>query len=194
MRDHTIQFLDALTINEETENRDNLMEIIWEAFDYFPQGTWEGIKYLGNICMKHDLKIRSKDRVYRGFIFNDLMRRVRKVKKLLESDVLMLALTHDPVIAIYHRLEVGKFKRIVDLVRDFVSKDVGLVSLFEIEEKTARKIAAHGLGHNQGLKHHAEPVDLMYAGLLYGDPIERDGFCGECERRLKNRTVVEYSI
>ena len=182
-----MQLLDMMTINEEAENNDDVMEIVWKAFDYFPEGVWEGIKYVGNVKVKHDLKIKIKEKVYGAFIFNHLITKIKEIRGLLESENLVLALTHDPVITVYHRLEEEGFKRIVNLVRDYVSRDAGLVSLFETEEETATKIAAHGLGHNQGLEHHAKPVDLMYARLLNGNPIERDGFCIECKRKLRKR-------
>lgn len=184
-----MQTLDMLTINEEPENKENLLEIVWNAFDYFPEDIWEGVKYLGNISVKHDLKIKSKERFYGAFIFDNLIDRIREMKNVLKTRGLLLAVTHDPVIAIYHRFELERFKRIINLIRDYVSKDLGMVSLFEMGEETATKIAAHGLGHNQGLRHHAEPIDLMYARLLNGHPIKKNGFCSQCQRKLKNRKV-----
>lgn len=185
-----MQMLDMLIINREPKNKENLLAIIWDAFDYFPEGTWEGIKYLGNMNVKHDLKIKSKEKVYGAFLFDNLMAKIREMKNVLESHSLLLAVTSDPVIAIYHRFELEQFKRIINLIRDFVSKDVGMVSLFEMEEEAASRLAAHGLGHNRGLTHHVEPIDLMYARLLDGHPIERDGFCHKCRLKLKNRIVV----
>jgi len=96
-----------------------------------------------------------------------------------------LAMTHDPVIVMYHRFEVDRFKRTINIVHDYVSNDVGMISLYETDEDAVAKVAAHGLGHNQGLAHHVEPVDLMYVGLLHGRSIEIDGFCNECKRKLK---------
>ena len=185
-----MQFLDMLTINEKPRNKEDLLEIIWKAFDYFPEGVWEGINYLGNIKQKHDLKIKSEERVYGAFIFDGLKDMMIEMKNALKSDYdLLLAVTHDPVVAIYYRFELEKIKRIINLIRDYVSKDIGIVSLFEMEEESATKIAAHGLGHNQGLRHHTEPIDLMYARLLNGYPIKRDGFCVECQRKLMNKIV-----
>ena len=176
-----------MTINEEAKNNDDIIEVVWKAFDYFPEETWECVKYIGNINIKHDLKIKIKEKIYGAFIFNHLITKIREIKSLLESKNLVLGLTHDPVIAVYHRIEEDRIKRIVNLVRDYVSRNTGLVSLFEIEAETATKIAAHGLGHNQGLEHHTDPVDLMYARLLNGNPIKKDGFCIECKRKLKKR-------
>ncbi|NIR87662.1 hypothetical protein GWO13_08935 [Candidatus Bathyarchaeota archaeon] len=180
-----VQLLDVLTINEKPKNKENLLEIIYQAFCYFPQGIWQGIKYQGNINVKHDLKIKSKEKIYGAFIFNSLMVRIREKKNTLNSQGLLLAVTHDPVIAIYHRFESDRFKKIVNLIRDYVIKDVGMVSLFEVKKEAATKISAHGLGHNKGLKHHAEPIDLMYARLLDGYPIKKEGFCNKCQRKLK---------
>lgn len=179
-----VQLLSIFTINEELRNREDLLEIIWKAFDYFPKGVWEGINYLGNVKAKCDLKIKFGDKVYEAFVFNNLMAKIRKIKKALKTCDLLLVLTHDPVIAIYHRLELGRLARTINVIRDFVSKDVGVVSLFELNEKVSIKVTAHGLGHNQGLEHHVEPVDLMYVSLLDGCPIRRDGFCNRCQRKL----------
>ena len=180
-----MQSLDVFTINEERNFRENSLEILSEAFCYFPEGMWKGINYLGNKNLKHDLKIKSEEKIYEAFIFSSLMIRIRKEKDKLKTQGLLLAVTCNPVIAVYHRLESGMFEEVVNLIRDYVSYEVGMISLFKIEERTAPKIAAHGLGHNKGLSHHAEPVDLMYARLLDGHTIKRDGFCNRCQRKLK---------
>ena len=184
-----MQLLDLLTINEELKNKEDLIEIVWTALDYFPQGTWEGINYLGNMNIRCDLKIKSKGEVYKAFIFNDLIAQIRKIKKTLKIADLLLALTHDPVITVCHRLELERFKRTINVINDFVSRDVGIVSLYKMDEEVSIKVAAHGLGHNQGLEHHAEPVDLMYAALLDGYPIRREGFCNDCQRKLRNSVL-----
>lgn len=186
-----MQSLDMLTINEELKNKEDLIEIMWKAFNYFPEGIWKGVNYLGNINVKHDLKIKSKEEVHGAFIFSNLMRKTREMKNMLKGEDLLLAVTHDPVIVTYHRFELERFKRIINLVYDYVSNDVGMISFFETEEKATAKIAAHGLGHNQGLSHHAEPIDLMYLRLLNGYPIKIDGFCAECQRKLRNRIEVK---
>jgi len=180
-----MQSLDMLTINEELRNSEDLAEIMWKAFNYFPRDVWEGVNFVGNISVKCDLKIRSKREVCGAFVFSRLLRKVKDVKNTLRTEDLLLAVTHDPVIVMYHRFEVDGFKRMVNIVHDYVSNDVGMISLYEADEDTGAKIAAHGLGHNQGLTHHVEPVDLMYGGLLHGRPIEIDGFCSKCKRKLK---------
>jgi predicted Zn-dependent protease len=181
----SVQSLDMLTINEEFRNREDLVELMWKAFSYFPRGIWEGVNFVGNISVKCDLKIRSKQDVCGAFVFSRLLRKIREMKNALKTEDLLLAMTHDPVIVMYHRFEVDGFKRMVNIVHDYVSNDVGVISLYETDEDAAAKVAAHGLGHNQGLTHHAEPIDLMYAGLLHGRPIRIDGFCNECKRKLK---------
>jgi hypothetical protein len=180
-----VQSLDVFTINEESNCGENSLEFIWKAFSYFPNGLWHGINYLGNMNLKHDLGIKSEGKIYEAFIFSSLMIRIRREKDKLKNQGLLLAVTCDPVIAVYRRLESGMFEEVINLIRDYVSNEVGVISLFKIEERTAPKIAAHGLGHNKGLSHHAEPVDLMYARLLDGHPIQKDGFCNKCRRKLK---------
>ena len=177
--------LDMLTINEELGNREDLAEIMWKAFSYFPRGIWERVNLVGNISVKCDLRIRSKQEDCGAFVFSRLLGKIREMRSALRTGDLLLGVTHDPVIVMYHRFEVDGFKRRVNIVHDYVSSDVGLISLYETDEYAAVKVAAHGLGHNQGLTHHVEPVDLMYAGLLHGCRIEIDGFCKECKRKLK---------
>ena len=183
----SLQSLDLLTINDQPSNKEDLVEIMWRAFRYFPEGSWTGVNYVGNVNVKHDLEIESNEEAHGAFIFSRLVRKVRKMKNSLRIEDLLLAVTHDPVIIMYHRFELKKFKRIVDLVHDYVSDDVGILSLFDTDEEVATKITAHGLGHNQGLRHHAEPIDLMYVRLLKGDPIKIDGFCIECQQKLKKK-------
>jgi hypothetical protein len=182
-----MQSLDMLAINEEPRNREQLIETMWKAFNYFPKGVWKGVNYLGNINIKHDLKIKSREEVHGAFIFPHLVTKIREMKGMFEIHDLLLGVTHDPVIVTYHRFELNRFKRIVNLIHDYVSNDIGMISLFETDEKTTTRIAAHGLGHNQGLSHHLEPIDLMYVRLLNGHSTEIDGFCDECQRKLKKR-------
>ncbi len=180
-----------LTINEEPRDKEGLIELLWEAIEYFPKGIWGDIRYLGNIDVDHDVMIKLKAKFYRAFIFDSIMRRIRGMKKLLKSDALLLALMHDPVIAIYPKFERGRFRRVVNLVHDYISKDVGIVSLFKLEEESTVKVTAHGLGHSQGLRHHQEPIDLMYARLLNGNLIIRDGFCDRCQQELRTRSKLD---
>lgn len=184
----TVQSLDMLTINDEPKNKEDLIEMIWKAFSYFPEGIWKTVNYIGNVKVKHDLKIKSKGRTCGAFVFSDLVSRIRGMKDTLRIEDLLFAVTHDPVIVSYHRFELDRFKRIIEVVHDYVSDDVGIFSLFETEEEVRARIAAHGLGHNQGLGHHLEPLDLMYVRLLSGDRIRIDGFCLQCQRKLKNRS------
>jgi len=180
-----VQSLDMLTINEELRNEEDLVEVIWKAFTYFPEGIWKGVNYVGNINVKCDLKIKTEEEDCGGFTFPRLIRKIRKMKSTFGIDDLLLGVTHDPVIFIYHQFEVDRIRRVVNLVHDYVSNDVGVISLFDTDKDAPAKVTAHGLGHNQGLEHHADPVDLMYTGLLHGKPIKIDGFCDECKRKLK---------
>ena len=174
-----------LTLNEKPRVKDDLVEIICRALSYFPEEPWEGVNYLGNMEVEHHLEIRSRDELHGAFIIDRLMNRIRELRKQLEARDLLLALTHDPVIITYYRFEGSGLKRIVNLVRDYVNGRVGLVSLFEMDEETGVRVAAHGLGHNQGLEHHPDPIDLMYVRLLDGTPIRENGFCDECQSRLE---------
>jgi len=154
---------------------------------YFPEDTWEGINYLGNLDLEYHVRIKANQEPRGAFIVNTLVERLRSLKKLLKSRGVLIGLTLDPIIVSYFQFDVSIFRRITNLVRDYVTSDVGFISLFDTDEETAIRISAHGLGHNQGLSHHHEPVDLMYVGLLDGKPIRNDGFCEDCQTKLEKR-------
>jgi hypothetical protein len=176
-----------LTINEQMRSSDDLVEVMWRAFSYFPEGVWEGVNYVGNVMVKQDLKIKSGNDLFGAFLFSRLLREIRDMRSVYSVKELLLGVTHDPVIVVYYRLEGDGFKRVVNLVHDYVASDAGIISLYETEEDVAVKVTAHGLGHNQGLKHHLEPVDFMYEGLLHGKPVRIDGFCDVCQQELDKR-------
>jgi predicted Zn-dependent protease len=176
--------LEVLTINRGLEG-DDLLEIMCRALNYFPKGLWDRVNYLGDVSMKYDVKVRSRENVYNAFIFNNLIEKIKRIRKMLQMKNLLLAVTRDPVIAIYHRFkfEVEGISQVASLIHDYVSSDVGVVSLFRVDEEAASKIVAHGLGHNQGLRHHVEPIDIMYEGLLKHDVLN-EGFCDDCIKRM----------
>lgn len=174
-----------LTINEEVKSREDLIDVMWKAFSYFPEGVWKEVNYVGNVSVKCDLTIESKEETHEAFIFSHLARRIREMRSIIKTDELLVGVTHNPVIVTYHRFDTNKFKRIVNIVHDYVSNDIGIISFFKAEDESAVKIAAHGLGHNQGLTHHAQPIDIMYLGLLNGNRIKINGFCIECLQKLK---------
>ncbi len=183
-----MQSLDVLTINEQKQSGDDLVEVIWRAFSYFPRGIWKEVNYVGNVVLEKDLRIETDKYVSGAFLFSHLLRKIRDMRDVYRVEDFLLGVTSNPVIAMYYRLEADTFMRVVNLVHDYVTGDVGIISLFEMEDNIAAKVAAHGLGHNRGLKHHLEPVDLMFEGLLHGKPIRIDGFCQECQHRLTKRT------
>jgi len=183
-----LPFIDTLTINEEHKSNEEILEIIWRALEYFPRGLWEGINYLGNINMTYDIKIRVERNkaIHGAFIFNRLVNKIKRIRELLQIRELLLAVTCDPIIALYHTFNFEKLSRMANLVHDYFSKDIGVVSLFRIEgDRKASKVVAHGLGHSQGLRHHIKPIDLMYEGLLECDNLTNNGFCHECLKRMK---------
>lgn len=177
--------IDLLTINETLENEKELIKIVEQATKYFPKGTWEAVEYLGNLTMKHDLKIASKERVYGAFIFEKLIQKIRKLKAAFKTFELLLGITSDPIVTIYYRFEKGAYERIVNIVHDYVSEDVGIVSFFRAKGELARKLVAHGLGHNRGLRHHMTPIDVMYVDLLNYPRLDRKIFCRECINKLR---------
>lgn len=180
-----VGLIDVLTINEGPNNEEELIEILGQACEYFPRGTWESIGYLGNLNMEHDIRIASNRRVYGAFIFEKLVRKIRKLKNMFEAFELLLGITSDPIVTVYYKFEMGTYERMVNLIHDYVSEDVGVVSLFRIKNESASKLIAHGLGHNRGLRHHMDPVDLMYIDLLNCPMLNKEAFCRECTSKLK---------
>jgi hypothetical protein len=179
-----VRLIDVLTINQNSKTEDELIEMVRRACEYFPRGTWDSIEYLGNLKMEHDVEIASDRRVYGAFIFEKLVGKIRKLKGALKAFELLLGVTSDPIVTIYYRLEMGAYLRIVNLVHDYVSDDVGVVSLFKAKGESASMLIAHGLGHNQGLRHHIDPIDLMYMDLL-NYPLFNKAFCRNCISKLK---------
>jgi len=171
-----------LAINKVS--KEDLLEIVWRALEYFPEGVWDEVKYLGNAIIRHDMKVKIKGASYEAFIFNNLLDKIKRFRMAIKIKDLLLAVTVDPVIAICSRLGSRGIRYIANLVHDYVSTDVGIVSLFAIEGESAIMVTAHGLGHSRGLRHHGKPIDLMYEGLLENKTLDKDGFCEDCLRRI----------
>ena len=66
-----------------------------------------------------------------------------------------------------------------------MDEKVGFASLFQLNERSSNRLVAHGLGHNRGLQHHVEPIDLMHSELLSSSTLQVDGFCEACLRKLR---------
>lgn len=176
--------MEMLTINEAGKDIEGILEIIWRALEYFPRNVWNEVKYIGNADIRYDVKVEIRGLLYRAFLLNNLLSKIRMIRGAMDIKDLLLAVTVDPVIAIYSRLEHGGISRTVNLVHDYVSSDIGIISLFAVKNDAAVMVTAHGLGHNRGLRHHNKPIDLMYEGLLESKSLDKDGFCGDCLRRI----------
>ena len=179
----------VLTISGKTEDKEDVVEIVEDASGYFPTDTWDDIIYIGKISLEHDFKVATGRESYGAFLFQKLIRRIRKVRDSNRLISLLLGITADPIVAVHHFFDRTNFKRALYLVHDYVDEKAGVVSLFQVEEETSSKLVAHGLGHNRGLSHHIEPIDLMYSELLKSPILQVDGFCEVCLRKLaKDRT------
>jgi predicted Zn-dependent protease len=183
-----LQKLDILTINERLHSSEELIEVIWKALELFPKDLWEEVNYLGNLEAQHHVKIQSKDETKDAFMVDKLMKAIRALRESLEVKNLLLTLTSDPVIIMFYYLDHDGFKTQVRLVHDYVNTKVGVISLFSIDLEKAVKVSAHGLGHNLGLEHHKEPIDLMYVRLLDGLKTYKEGFCDECIDKIEEKT------
>ncbi len=176
--------INVLTISGEHENWGDSIRTVEAATNFFPKETWDTIEYVGKIRLEHDVKIITKNESLGAFLFENL---IEKIKRIKDSDRLMsllLGLTSDPIVATYYFFEREKFRRESLLVHDYVAEKIGLVSLFQVEKDASSKVVAHGLGHNKGLRHHIEPIDLMYSGLLKSSMPRIDGFCKNCLQKL----------
>ena len=189
----SFQSIEMLTINEETNTLEDLVELMWKALAYFPSGIWTGVNYMGNVNFGCDLEVELREELYKAFVFPQILKRIRKIKKKFMTQNFVFAVTHNPVVMLHYGFHIDTFKRRVSLVHDYAAADVGLLSLFKKGGNEGIKIAAHGLGHSQGLEHHNEPVDLMYVGLLTGEPIKMNKFCHESLRELKARKKSKIS-
>jgi len=185
-----MQSIALLTINEEQDEKD-LVKIVQDASGYFPTETWDDIRYIGKLSMEHDFKVATSGVSYGAFLFQKLTNRIKRVKDSNRLVSLLLGITADPIVAMYHFFDRTSLKRALYLVHDYVDQKVGVVSLFQVQEEFSSKLVAHGLGHNRGLHHHTEPIDLMYSELLSALTLQVDGFCEVCLRKLtRDRTDV----
>ncbi len=184
-----MQSISVLTISGEQEDKRDMVKIVEDASSYFPTETWDDIRYVGKLSLKHDFKVATSRESYGAFLFQKLISRIKRIKDSNKLMSLLLGITADPILAVYHYFDRTKFKRALYLVHDYVDEKAGVVSLFQVNKETSSKLVAHGLGHNRGLRHHAEPIDLMYSRLLSSHTLQVDGFCTVCLRKLtKDKT------
>jgi len=176
--------IDVLTINAEPEDDQDLVKLAEHAKAYFPTETWDDIRYLGKLSLEYDVKILTGKESLEAFLFEKLTKRIRKVRDSHRSLNLLLAITPDPIVAMYYFFDGKNFKRTLYLVHDYVAETVGVVSLFQVNKRTSTRVIAHGLGHSRGLRHHLEPIDLMYPELLRASTLQVEGFCKACLDKL----------
>ena len=180
----TMQSINVLTINKEPENGRDLIKIVEEAKSYFPTETWDAINYLGKLDVEYDVQIAIGGDSLGGFLFETLTKRFVRMTDEQRSLNLLLGITPDPILATYYFFDGNNFKRSVYIVHDYVTKKIGIVSFFRVKEAYSSKVVAHGLGHSRGLRHHLEPVDLMYSELLKTATLQVEGFCEVCLHKL----------
>jgi predicted Zn-dependent protease len=176
--------IDVLTINGEPENDLDLVKIAEDAKHYFPSATWDDVRYIGKLSLEPDIKIMTSGESFGAFLYEKLTKKIRRIRESHRLISLLLGITPDPVVAMYHFFDKRSFKRTLFVVHDYVSKNVGVVSLFRVNQESSSKMVAHGLGHSKGLRHHKEPIDLMYSGLLRTPTLQVEGFCEVCLSKL----------
>ena len=177
--------VDVLMINRNTENERDVIRIVEDASRYFPSRTWDEVRYRGEVSLEQDVKIIVKGESFGAFLFRKLIERIGREKDSDRLMNLLLGITLEPIVNVYHFFDGKNFKRTTYLVHDYVAESVGVVSLFRVNEKSSSKVVAHGLGHSRGLRHHLEPIDLMYSELLKFPTLQVEGFCRFCLRRLE---------
>lgn len=177
-----MQSINVITINAEQEQ--DLIKIVEDARNYFPTATWDNILHHGKHRLKHDVKVTTKGESIEAFLFKNLANRLSKISEPHRSLNLLLAITPNPVVAMYCFFDGKQFKRSPYLVHDYVNETFGVVSLFHVKEGSSSKVIAHGLGHSKGLNHHLEPADLMHPELLRTSTLQVEGFCKACLEKL----------
>ena len=176
--------IDVLTINEEPRNEQDLVKIAEDAIRYFPFGTWNDVRYLGQIILDHDVKVAAGEECFGAFLFRKLIRRIRRIGNCRRATNFLLGITPDPLVDTYCFFEGTHLTRTSYLVHDYMTENVGIASLFRINDGSSSKVVAHGLGHSKGLLHHSEPIDLMYSKLLEASKLKVEGFCKLCFCKL----------
>jgi hypothetical protein len=178
--------IDVLMINEGIDGEEDLIRVIDDAKKYFPQESWGAVNYLGELRLDHDIKIGTDEQSFGAFLFEKLIRRIKRAAGRDSLVGLLLGITLDPVLVVNYSFDGRNFRRTGYFVHDFVAEKIGVVSFFRIHKPSCAKVVAHGLGHNKGLNHHVHPIDLMYVELLKEPMLQVEGFCNICLRKLKN--------
>jgi len=176
--------IDVLTINAELENRQDVVKIAEEAKSYFPTETWDDVRYLGKLSLKYDIKIVANGKHFEAFLFEKLTEKVRRVKDSYKTLNLLLAITPDPIVALYYLFDGKRFRRMPYLIHDYVAETFGVISFFQVDRESSSRVVAHGLGHSRGLRHHLEPIDIMHPELLRTSALQIEGFCKACLHKL----------
>jgi predicted Zn-dependent protease len=175
----------VLAINPETMGQPHYFaKTVQVATSYFPSETWDNIEYLGEIDASCDVKILVGKTVCKAFLFRRLVEKVKMFRKRSKWFNVLLGITADPIIVTHWCFDGMQFKRVSYLVADYVSKSDGVVSFYQIEGELPAKVVAHGLGHSRGLRHHTEPVDVMYSNLLRTSTLHVEGFCDTCKKEI----------
>ena len=183
-----MQSLAVLTIGRKQDKKKDLVKIVEEGSGYFPTETWDTIEHVGELRFEHDFKIAIDQNSHEGFLFQKIIRKIRRTRDPNEPMGLLLGVTSDPIVVTYDFFDRTGFKRAIYLVHDYVDEKAGVVSFFRVNKEFSSKLVAHGLGHNRGLRHHLEPIDLMYSELLKSSTLQVDGFCEVCQRKLAEET------
>jgi len=179
-----MQSINVLTINREPESERDLLKIVEKTRRYFPTEAWDDVMYLGKLSLEHDFEIATSGESVGALLLERLIEKIEKIRDSDRRMNLLLGITLDPVVAVYCFFDGKNFKKTLYLVHDYVTEKVGVVSFFRLNEEYSRKVVAHGLGHNRGLRHHMEPIDIMYSELLRIPILQVEGFCRVCLRTL----------
>jgi hypothetical protein len=89
--------LEVVTLNERPDTREDATRFIRDAMDYFPDETWRGLNYLGNIDLEHGIEVRVREEERGAFALRVLVSRLRSLRRLLDARGLLLGLTRDPL-------------------------------------------------------------------------------------------------
>lgn len=184
--------IELLTINKNIVHAEEMADIVERAYDFFPYNLWDGVEVLGGVEIPHDTKIKINGESYPAHTHINLIEKLKKVKETLKIDNPLIGISYDPLVRPYVAYDSGMMRVFVELLIDYVHKDIVAYSSFGVSPSKSTDFAVHTLGHLGGLRHHEKPTDIMYYALATDKNLKINFlgifhryFCKRCKRNLK---------
>jgi predicted Zn-dependent protease len=185
--------LEMVVINRDTVYAEEMADVFEMVQDRFPSKHLYGIEVLGKVEVKHDTKVLIRGKEYKAHEYANLMRKMKKFKEFLGVKGPFLGLAYDPMVRIYTEITARGVETGIEVLRDYVHENTVVYSCFGVPVNKNFDSALHTLGHVAGLRHHVEPIDIMYYNLLQEQTklktLDSSGkyFCEVCEENLKRQ-------